>query len=129
MASRLLVDASLIIDLLRGLSDASAYLGPLLVRRVVVSHPAIISEVLSGARDQRHLRSLDAALSPLPLLRVRSSDFDASLNLLRTYRLSTGIGWADCLIAATALRLDIPFVTLNDKHFRPIRGLTIIRPY
>ena len=129
MASTLLVDASLIIDLLRGHADATAYLAPLLARRVVVSHPAIISEVLSGARDQRHLRSLDAALAPLPLLRVRSSDFDASLDLLRTYRLSTGIGWADCLIAATALRLGVPFVTLNDKHFRPIRGLKVIRPY
>ena len=35
----------------------------------------------------------------------------------------------DCLIAATCLRLGLPLVTVNDKHFRPIRRLRVIRPY
>jgi predicted nucleic acid-binding protein len=43
--------------------------------------------------------------------------------------LSTRLGWPDCLIAAAALRLDLPLVTLNDKHFKPIRGLRVVRPY
>jgi hypothetical protein len=40
-----------------------------------------------------------------------------------------GVGWPDCLIAATCIRLGLPLVTLNDKHFRAIRGLRVVRPY
>ena len=33
------------------------------------------------------------------------------------------------LIAAAAVRLHIPVATLNDKHFRSIPSVKVIRPY
>jgi predicted nucleic acid-binding protein len=34
-----------------------------------------------------------------------------------------------CLIAATALRLDMEVATVNEKHFRAIPRLKVFRPY
>jgi tRNA(fMet)-specific endonuclease VapC len=36
------------------------------------------------------------------------------------------VGDADILIAATALHLDLPVVTNNEKHFRRINGLRVL---
>ncbi len=47
----------------------------------------------------------------------------------KRYSLSHGVGWPDCLIAATALRLGLPVVTLNDKRFKVFKGLRVVRPY
>jgi tRNA(fMet)-specific endonuclease VapC len=129
VADTLLLDSSITIDHLRGHPDATAFLAPLFLRGRVSLHPVVLAELLSGARDLAHMRSIDASLRSIPVIRVRPNDFDTAMNLLRSFRLSTRIGWPDCLIAATALRLDVPFVTLNDKHFRPIRRLKLIRPY
>jgi len=56
-------------------------------------------------------------------------DFAAALDWLMRLHLSHRIGFPDCLIASSALRLGVPVVTLNDRHFRLFRGLTVIRPY
>ena len=59
----------------------------------------------------------------------KGDDLVAALSLLRQHRLSASVGWADCLIAATCIRLDLPLITCNVKHFKSLRGLRIIRPY
>lgn len=129
MADALVVDATILIDQLRGVRAATEYLAPLLNRRVVVLHPAVHAEVLSGARDRRHLALLDAALADLKRCRIKGDDMGKAVELVRSYRLACGIGWPACLIAATCLRLRLPVVTLNDEHFRAIRGLSVVRPY
>jgi predicted nucleic acid-binding protein len=35
----------------------------------------------------------------------------------------------DCLIAATAARLRVPFYTFNVRHFGPIAGVDARQPY
>jgi predicted nucleic acid-binding protein len=129
VAEALVVDATVLIDHLRGHADATGYLSPLLARKAVALHPAVHAEVLCGARDARHLRALDITLGSVRTIRARGDDFVRALDLVRSHRLPSGIGWADCLIAATALRLRLPVVTLNDKHFKAVRGLRVIRPY
>lgn len=60
---------------------------------------------------------------------VSESDCSDALNFLRRFRLSHGVGWHDCLIAATCLRKRLPVATLNDKHFSVFDDLEIVRPY
>jgi predicted nucleic acid-binding protein len=129
VADRYLADASVLIDQLRGVPAAVAFLAPLLNQRLVVLHPAVHAEVLSGARDRRHLVGLDLAMASLRGCAIKGADMNLAIDLVRTHTLSHGIGWPDCLIAATCLRLGLPLVTLNDRHFKPIRGLSVIRPY
>jgi predicted nucleic acid-binding protein len=125
----ILIDASIFIDNFRGHPDAFRVLDPLLLRGAARLHPVVAAEILEGARDHRHLKAIQRSLAAIPTTVVKTSDFKVALNLLCQHRLATGIGWADCLIAATALRMDLPLVTLNDKHFRPIRGVRVVRPY
>lgn len=129
MDDALVVDATVFIDHLRNRAVATGYLAPLLSNRNVVLHPAVLAEVLTGARDKRHLAALDAALGEVRRCTVKGSDMTVAVNLVRQHTLAAGIGWPDCLIAATCMRLGLPVVTLNDKHFRAVRGLSVVRPY
>jgi toxin FitB len=43
-------------------------------------------------------------------------------------RSALGVPLPDALIAATALRLSLPVVTRNRKHFEPIDGLSVRAP-
>ena len=88
-----------------------------------------MAEVLTGARDGREQRQIDRLFAACRVEPIVPVDGDRSLDLLRTYRLSHGVGWLDRLIAATALRLAVPVATLNDRHFRATAGLSVHRPY
>ena len=51
------------------------------------------------------------------------------LEWYKNFHLSYGVGFLDCLIAATAYEKNVPIATLNDKHFKQLTDITIIRPY
>ena len=127
-ASKYLLDSSVLIDLSLGLEDAAAFVaefGP----SALLIHPAAEAELLAGARDLRDLRSLNELARQFRRVPITASDFDHCLAFVSRFTLSHGVGWPDCLIAATALRLDASVITLNEKHFRAIRGLGVLRPY
>ncbi|HVU63084.1 MAG TPA: PIN domain-containing protein [Phycisphaerales bacterium] len=96
---------------------------------VADSLPAAEAEVIAGARNRRDLRDLSEVLDRFDRVRVVPGDFDHCVAFAKRHTLSHGVGWPDCLIAATALRLALPVVTLNDRHFRLFRGLRVVRPY
>jgi predicted nucleic acid-binding protein len=53
----------------------------------------------------------------------------AALDLFKKYRLSHGVDWPDCQIAATARRLGLEVYTQNLKHFAAFPGLRVVRAY
>ncbi len=101
----------------------------LLARNVAYIHPVCCAELLEGTQNRGELGRTLEFLAGFRRMMVKPADFDVCLSLLAQLRLSHGVGWADCLIAATCIRVGLPLVTLNDKHFRAIRGLKVIRPY
>ncbi len=52
---------------------------------------------------------------------------DAAVDLLRRYRLSHGLLIADAFIAASALVLDTPLLSKNQRDYRFIAGLNLLR--
>jgi predicted nucleic acid-binding protein len=83
---------------------------------------------LLAAAARSELRSLEKFLRRFQILKLNPQSSDTSVDLLRRYRLSHGLLIADALIAATALSLDIPFVTKNQSDYRFISGLRLL-PY
>jgi|SRR5258706_4465040 predicted nucleic acid-binding protein len=124
-----LIDSTVLIDYLRGRTDAAAYLDAVRATDVQSIHIVVAAEVIEGARNAKDQAALATFLSTFNLVLPNEVDSALSVDLLKAFRLSHGVGWPDCLIAATALRLGWSVVTTNLKHFSPLPSLKVVQPY
>lgn len=92
-------------------------------------HAVVAAELITGVLNRSELRRTVALISSCRLVVPDESDIRRALRSLEKHVLADGLCWNDCLIAATAMRLNQPVMTPNEKHFRVFRGLEIIRPY
>lgn len=129
MPECLVIDTMLLIGHQNGEPEANEYLSGLGAKGLIAVHPVSVMEVLEGVHNLRHLAGTLTFLAAFRRVHVKNTDHDLGVQIMVNHRLSHGIDWPDCLIAATCIRLGLPLVTLNDKHFRVIRGLRVIRPY
>jgi predicted nucleic acid-binding protein len=84
-------------------------------------------ELLQGARGRAEVKAIQGFLADfefrtLPL--TENVGHRASI-YMEEYGLSGGIVMADALLAATAVEARQPLLTGNDRHYRPIRELTL----
>ena len=100
-------DSSVLIDCLRGRPDAIAFLAAQSVGGRPRTHLLVAAELVTGARDKHELTMIDSFLKSFDLAVPDEADGLAALGLYRQFRLSHGVDWPDCQIAATALRLGI----------------------
>lgn len=123
-----ILDTSVLIDFSRGHEAPVSYIEAGPPSRFVV-HPVSAAELLDGSKSRVEQAALVELLDRFDRLRCLPTDFDHCIAFVRRFGLSHGVGWPDCLIAATAIRLGVPIVTLNDKHFKIFKGLKVRRPY
>jgi predicted nucleic acid-binding protein len=124
-----LLDTSIFIDLFRSSEAAENYIGTRLRSGRLVLHAAVAAELLAGVRNRVELRQFDALCASTRLLCPSRPDWVLALRLSRTNTHASGADWVDCLVAASAIRLGVAVATLNEKHFKPLRGLREVRPY
>lgn len=124
-----LLDTSVFVDLFKQRPEADEYIGTRLRSGRLRLHAAVAAELLAGVRGRLELRQFDALADRARLLFPTADDWTLALRLCRQHGRASGTDWVDCLVAAAAIRLDIPVATINEKHFRPIRGLKVVRPY
>jgi len=125
MATQLLIDTDVLIDYLRGYSDAVSYV-EVQQDRMLIS-VVTVAELYAGVREgeersrlERFLRAFE--IIPLdPRLAVQGGLYR------RDYSRSHNVGLADALIAATAAQRQVSLVTLNRKHFPMLQD--VIVPY
>lgn len=87
-------------------------------------------ELLLGCQNKAEMRKLERFLQRFHIIKMNERISDSAVELLRRYRLSHGLLIADALIAATALSLNIPLVTKNQRDYRFITGLRLLAyPY
>lgn len=80
-------------------------------------------EVLRGARTKIEMDQLGRALSRFVVLHMLQQDSLWAVRQFRAFWLSHQIGMNDCLIAAIAARMELPFYTLNLKDFTSLLGV------
>ena len=117
-----LLDTSIVIDILRGVVPAIAYARGL-------TEPPTCSEitrveVMRGLRSGER-RATERLLGTLRWIAVDESIARRAGELGRRYRRShQGLATADLIIAATVQELGLELATLNVRHFPMIPGLT-----
>lgn len=89
-------------------------------------------ELVQGARDNGELRMIRGFMADLSfhLLPLSENIGHRASIYIETHSLSTRLGIADALIAATAAENELPLCSGNAKHYRGIAGvkLKVFRP-
>ncbi len=85
-------------------------------------------ELIVGCRNKKELKELDKFLKRFQIISLNENTSNKAINLLHRYRLSHGLLIADSLIAATALVMDVSFLSKNQKDYRFIENLKLL-PY
>jgi predicted nucleic acid-binding protein len=83
-------------------------------------------ELIVGCRNKKELRSVDRFLSRFEVIKLNENISDIASDLLRNYCLGHGLLIADALIAATAVSLDLPFITKNQRDYQFIMDLNLL---
>lgn len=116
-----LLDTSIIIDLLRGLPAAADFVSGL--DEVPTCSEITRVEVLRGIRSHER-SSTETFFRSLHWAGVDESTARRAGEMGRTYRRShIGLSTTDLIIAATALELELELKTLNIKHFPMFKNL------
>jgi len=124
-----LTDTDILIDATRGVEDAVAFLTAQQVGAGV--HVSIISamELVAGCRNKVELARVQQFLQQVTVLPVSAAASQTAYELMESFFLSHGLLIPDALIAATALEDGLTLHSRNNRHFRMIPTLMVVRPY
>lgn len=119
-----LLDTSVAIDHLRGLSPAVNLLSDLIeAEELLLASEVVRFELLAGVR-KGEFEALEQFFSALSWVPIGEEVARTAGALAQGHRRShSGIDDADYLVAATALLLEAELLTTNVRHFPMIRGL------
>lgn len=121
-----LLDTSVVVDVLRQHPPAKAWLSSI----ADIGITKIVQlEVLEGANNRVEQRRALRFLRHFDHIDLVTADLDWAMEQLVRYKLSHNVGMMDCLIAAASHRLQLPLYTTNLKHFAPMLGGLVQKPY
>lgn len=124
----ILIDTSAWIEFLRDTGSPTCDEVDRLLAADIASCDPIRMEILAGARDEGHLRQLRGLLARAAALPVTTAEFESAAALHRACRRQgeTVRKLIDCLIAATAIREDVPILHA-DADFDVLARHTTLR--
>ena len=126
--SMILIDTSIMVDLLRGKKEAKDWIDGIKVGNRAISF-ITVGELICGCRNKSELKKVEREIEGYTLIYLDDKDCRYAIDSYKQHRLSHGVGFLDCLIAATACCRGIKLATLNERHYKPFAGITLIRPY
>lgn len=128
MSALTIVDTDILIDAARQISEAVNCLDGIEQTSTLAISVITQMELVVGCRNKTELRNTDHFLRRSQVLKLNEPISDTAVDLLRRYRLSYGLAVPDALIAATAITLNQPFITKNQRDYCFISGLQLL-PY
>jgi hypothetical protein len=126
----ILIDSSAWIEFLRDTGSPTCQRVEDLLEEHIAFCDVILMEVLAGARDDQHLQQLRGLLARATNLPVEPVDYELAAALFRRCRQQghTVRKLVDCLIAAVAIRADVP-VLHQDSDFEVLARHTALEIY
>jgi len=125
MNTPLVLDADVLVDYLRGIPAAVAFVKSN-AERICLS-AVVAAELYAGVQNDEELGRLDEFLALFPILPITTAIARAAGLYKRDYSKSHGMGLADAIIAATAVDRGAELKTFNVKHFPMLKNLK--QPY
>jgi predicted nucleic acid-binding protein len=89
----------------------------------------VVMELINGVKNKIEQRQLEKKLEGYEIVWPKPEVCDEALLIFSRYRLSHGLGIFDALIGQTAIALNLPLYTFNQKHYDVIPNLRTVRPY
>ncbi len=126
MTDLVLIDTDVLVDVGRNIAEAITCLQQIEQQASPAISVVTQMELMIGCRDKAELRTVERFLQRFQTVKLNETISDMAVDLLRRYRLSHGLLIADALIAATAMSLDKPLVTKNQRDYRFIAGLRLL---
>ncbi len=117
-----IVDSDVLIDAAQKIEAAIDCLARIENQSVLAVSVITQMELIVGCRNKAELRHTERFLQRFRVIKLSETMCDTALDLVREYRLSHGLLIPDSLIAATAIVLNQPFVTKNQRDYRFIHG-------
>ena len=122
-----LLDTDVLIDLLRGVPQASTWLASLAEAPGLPGYVAL--ELLQGCRNLQEARRIERLTAVFIIYWPTVTDSNRALSAFAPLRLASGVGLLDILIAECAIGLNATLCTFNVRHFQGIAALVTEQPY
>jgi predicted nucleic acid-binding protein len=124
----LLIDTDILIDVANKEATAQQRLTTESQTATLGISTITVMELLVGCRNKTEQQALNKFLQQFAICPLSETASDQAVELMQTYALSHGLQIPDALIAATALALNIPLLSKNQRDYRFISGLSLL-PY
>jgi predicted nucleic acid-binding protein len=124
----LLLDTDILIDLLRQYQPAVDWLDSVGDEEIIVPG-FVVMELLQGCRSKAEQEAVEKAIGDYGIVWPTAKTCGDALAVFAKYRLSHDLGLLDSLIGQTAVSLNLPLHTFNQKHYAAIPNLETIQPY
>ena len=115
------------IELLRKNASAKSFMINEIDGENIILSCITVAEILQGANNKENLQQLNKFLKEYIIVPIDYTISDIFSSLFKKYVLSHGATISDTLVAATALHYDLPLLTINQKHFRHIPNLKLLK--
>lgn len=119
-----LLDTCIIIDYLKGKKEALHFIETL--DQVSIS-VLTISELYAGVKGEKERQALSSFISCVQVIPLSNTMAELGGELKQQYFPSHGTGLMDALLAASAQKTNLVFITKNKKHFPMLPDLVV--PY
>jgi predicted nucleic acid-binding protein len=121
MAKPILPDTDILVDFLRGVDKAVAFVAEYNDR--IILSPVVVAELYAGVKGEAEQIALHHFISLFRVVPIDAAIGKAGGLYRRDYGKSHGVGLADAILAATADAENAALKTLNTKHYPMFKNL------
>jgi len=121
MAEPIVVDTDVLVDFLRGRTEAIAFINAHSSRIILSS--IVVAELHAGVKGDPEQSALDNFVSLFRVIPVTPEIAKSGGLYKRDYGKSHSVGLADAILAATAESEKAELKTPNTKHYPMLKGL------
>jgi predicted nucleic acid-binding protein len=124
--SFIVVDTDILIDVSRGVSQATEELEKLEESKTLAISVITKFELMVGCNDKKELKELKEFLEPFEIFHLSEAISSKAVELFDKFRLSHDVKIANMLIASTAITYNIELISKNQKDFKFIDELQLM---